>query len=47
MLEIEFRDVLYLSELVIVIWEILNDPKPVTSSGVAFLVTWISDSLGV
>jgi len=33
------------SELLNVVWEGLDDSRPVTSSGVACLVTWISDLL--
>jgi len=46
-LEMEFWDMLYLSELLIVIWEVLDDPRPVSSSGAACLLTWTSDSLGL
>jgi len=46
-LEIEFQDILYLSELLNVIWEVLDDCRPVSSSGAACLVTWTSDTLSV
>jgi len=36
---------MHLSELVIVIGEVLNDSGPVGSSGAACLVTWTSDLL--
>jgi len=46
-LEMEFWDMMHLSELVIVIWEVLNGPRPVSSSGATCLLTWTSDSLGL
>jgi len=46
-LEIEFRDILYLSELLNVIWEVLNDSRPISSSGAACLVTWTYDTLSM
>jgi len=37
--EMEFRDILYISKLLNVVWTALNDPGLVTSSGAACLVT--------
>ena len=47
MLEMEFWDMLYLSEVLNVIWEALDDPGLVSSSGATYLLTWTSDSLGL
>jgi len=44
-LDMDFRSILYVSELLNVVWTAPDVPGPVTTA--AWLVTWTSDSLSL